>query len=311
MAGNQGAEAMKILITGGTGLIGRALVQRLCPRYSITVLTRQPKRAIECFGNTVQTLGSLDEIKAISDYCAVINLQGEGIADKRWSDRQKLRIEQSRWNITRQLTELIQQAEQPPAVFISGSAIGIYGSRDSTPVTEHSAIQANDFAHHLCAEWERLALAAQSQRTRVCVLRTGVVLAPKGGALQKMLPPYLLGLGGPVGHGEQGFSWVQLDDIVGIIEHLLEHPECQGTYNGTAPQPVSQAEFSRSIAKVLRKSHFMRVPGVVLKLALGELSSMLLTGQYVLPERTLAAGYSFKYPTVEAALRACLLPPSD
>ena len=302
---------MKLLITGGTGLIGRALVQRLCQRYQITVLTRHPKRAIDCFGKSVQTLSSLAEIKSISDYCAVINLQGEGIADKRWSERQKLRIEQSRWTITRQLTELMQQAEQPPAVFISGSAIGIYGPRDSTPVTEASSVQGNDFAHHLCAEWERLALAAQSPRTRVCVLRTGVVLAPKGGALQKMLPPYLLGLGGPLGHGKQGFSWIQLDDIVGIIEHLLEHADCQGIYNGTAPNPVSQAELSASIAKVLRKSHFMRVPGLVLKLALGELSSMLLTGQYVLPERTQAAGYVFKYPTVEAALRACLLPPSE
>lgn len=302
---------MKLLITGGTGLIGRALIPRLCQRYSITVLTRTPQRAIDCFGQSVQTLGSLAEIKSISDYAAVINLQGEGIADKRWSSRQKLRIEQSRWAITRQLTELIQQAEQPPAVFISGSAIGVFGARDNIPVTESSAIQANDFAHHLCAEWERLALAAQSPRTRVCVLRTGVVLAPKGGALAKMLPPYLLGLGGPLGAGEQGFSWIQLDDIVGIIEHLLEHAECQGIYNGTAPQPVSQAEFSRTIAKVLRKSHFMRVPGFVLRWALGELSSMLLSGQYVLPERTQAAGYVFKYPTVEAALRACLLPPSD
>lgn len=302
---------MKLLITGGTGLIGRALVQRLCKRYQISVLTRNPKRAIDCFGSSVQALSSLAEIKSISDYCAVINLQGEGIADKRWSDRQKLRIEQSRWTITRQLTELIQQADQPPAVFISGSAIGVYGPRDSTPVNEHSGIDANDFAHHLCAEWERLALAAQSERTRVCVLRTGVVLAPKGGALQKMLPPYLLGLGGPLGHGQQGFSWIQLDDIVGIIEHLLEHPDCQGIYNGTAPTPVSQAQFSASIAKVLRKSHFMRVPGFALKLALGELSSMLLTGQYVLPERTQAAGYVFKYPTVEAALKACLLPPSE
>src|SRR5690606_7000400 len=142
---------------------------------------------------------------------------------------------------------------QPPRVFISGSAIGYYGAQGSTPVTEATKVEKNDFAHHLCAEWERLALAAESEQTRVCVVRTGVVLAPKGGALQKMLPPYLLGLGGPLGDGKQGFSWIQLDDIVGIIEHLLEHPECQGIYNGTAPQPVSQAEFSRTIAKVLRK----------------------------------------------------------
>lgn len=300
---------MKILITGGTGLIGSELVARLRDRYQLTVLSRRPEAAAKLFGTGVQVLPHLDQVQDISEYYAVINLQGEGIADRRWSDRQKLRLEQSRWNITRQLTERILASEQPPAVFISGSAIGIYGPRDQQPVTESSAIDADDFAHNLCAEWERLALAA-APNTRVCVLRTGVVLAPDGGALKKMLPPYLLGLGGPLGDGKQGFSWIHLADIVGMIEFLLEQKGCEGIYNGTAPTPLAQAEFSACLAKVLRKSHFMRVPAFALKLMLGEMSEMLLKGQFVVPERFQAAGYQFQYPVLEDALSACLLPPS-
>ncbi|WP_417665398.1 TIGR01777 family oxidoreductase [Pseudidiomarina sp.] len=301
---------MKLLITGGTGLIGSALIPHLLGDYQVTVISRNPQRALERLGNRVHVVKSLDEISELSDFYGVINLQGEGIADKRWSSRQKLRIEQSRWNITRKLTERIQNAAQPPQVFISGSAIGYYGAQGKTPVTEATKVDADDFAHHLCAEWERLALAAQSEKTRVCVLRTGVVLAPEGGALKKMLPPYLLGLGGPLGHGKQGFSWVHLDDMVGIILFLLQHEQAQGIFNATAPQPVAQEEFSKTLARVLRKSHFMRVPAWALKLMLGEMSQMLLTGQLVLPERLQQAGYQFKYPKLEAALKDCLLPSS-
>ena len=302
---------MKVLITGGTGLIGSALIPHLVDTYQVTVTSRNPQRAIARLGNKVHVVRSLDEINDLSEFYAVINLQGEGIADKRWSSRQKLRLEQSRWNVTRQLTERMQAASQPPQVFISGSAIGFYGPQGNTPVTEATTVNADDFAHHLCAEWERLALAADSPKTRVCVIRTGVVLAPEGGALKKMLPPYLLGLGGPLGSGKQGFSWVHLDDMVGIILFLLQQQDARGIYNATAPNPVPQAEFSRKLARVLRKSHFMRVPAWALKLMLGEMSEMLLTGQLVLPERLQQAGYEFHYSDVEAALRNCLLPPSS
>lgn len=303
---------MKVLITGGTGLIGTELIKRLRERYSITILSRQPKRAIERFGKGVHALASLDEVQNIGDFYAVINLQGEGIADKRWTDKQKLQIQQSRWGITRELTERIQQSDTPPQVFISGSAIGYYGDQGDKVMTEDQVVERpDDFAHKLCAEWERLALAAQSAQTRVCILRTGVVLARENSALQKMLPPYLLGLGGPLGSGQQYFSWVHLEDMARLIEFLLEHESCHGVYNATAPEPVPQARFSATIAKVLRKSHFMRVPAWVLKLMLGEMSQMLLTGQRVVPARLQEAGFEFNYPTPEVALRDCLLPPSS
>ncbi|WP_258807017.1 TIGR01777 family oxidoreductase [Pseudidiomarina sp. CB1] len=303
---------MKLLITGGTGLIGTELVKRLRERYSITVLSRKPKRAIERFGKGVHALASLDEVQNIGDFYGVINLQGEGIADKRWSERQKLRIQQSRWGITRQLTELIQQSDTPPQVLISGSAIGYYGDQGSQTMTEDEVVERpEDFAQQLCAEWERLALAAQSEKTRVCIVRTGVVLASEGSALQKMLPPYLLGLGGPLGSGKQYFSWIHLQDMARLLEFLLEQDSCHGIYNATAPEPVPQEEFSATIAKVLRKSHFMRVPAWVLKLLLGEMSQMLLTGQRVVPARLQQAGFEFNYPSPAVALRDCLLPPSS
>lgn len=303
---------MKILITGGTGLIGSELVKRLRERYSITVLSRTPQRALQEFGKGVHALASLDEIENIGEFYAVINLQGEGIADKRWSEGQKLRIQQSRWTITRELTERIQQSATPPQVFISGSAIGYYGDQGSKTMTEEVVVdRPDDFAQQLCAEWERLALAAQSEKTRVCVVRTGVVLAREGSALQKMLPPYLLGLGGPLGTGKQYFSWIHLEDMARLIEFLLEQASCQGVYNATAPEPVPQEEFSATIAKVLRKSHFMRVPAWVLKLMLGEMSQMLLTGQRVVPARLQQAGFNFNYPSPAAALRDCLLPASS
>ncbi|CAB0149751.1 Epimerase family protein [Pseudidiomarina piscicola] len=303
---------MKVLITGGTGLIGSELITRLRDKYEISILSRQPKEAMERFGDGVQAFGSLDEVEQLSDFHGIINLQGEGIADKRWTAKQKQRLQESRWQVTEALSKRIQACDQPPKVFISGSAIGYYGAQGDKLMTEAKAVDLpDDFAHNLCQKWEALALSAQTEQTRVCVIRTGVVLAGEGSALQKMLPPYLLGLGGPLGSGKQYFSWIHLQDIARVIEFLLENGDCQGVYNATAPQPLPQEEFSESIARVLRKSHFMRVPAWALKLLLGEMSQMLLTGQRVTPARLQEAGFEFKFGSAEAALRDCLLPASS
>ncbi|MDN7128785.1 TIGR01777 family oxidoreductase [Pseudidiomarina sp. 1APR75-15] len=303
---------MKLLITGGTGLIGSELIKRLRDKYEITILSREPKQAMERFGEGVQAYDGLAEINQLGDFHGIINLQGEGIADKRWTAKQKERLQDSRWDVTDELRKRIQACDNPPKVMISGSAIGYYGAQGDKIMTEDKSVNLpDDFAHKLCAKWEDLALAAQSEQTRVCVIRTGVVLASDDSALQKMLPPYLLGLGGPLGDGKQYFSWIHLHDIARAIIFLLENDDCQGVYNATAPQPLPQAEFSETIAKVLRKSHFMRVPAWVLKLLLGEMSQMLLTGQRVMPARLQKAGFEFKFGSAEEALRDCLLPSSS
>ena len=199
---------MKLLMTGGTGLIGRALIERLQHQYEVHVLSRNKTRAYQKLGHAVHVWEDFTELPDMSEFDAVINLQGEPIADKRWSDKQKQVIESSRWQITEQLSQAIQHAPQPPKVFISGSAIGYYGS-EAGPASRHLDEQSaplcrdsdNDFAHQLCQTWEQLALSADGDKTRVCVLRTAVVLAAKGGALEKMKIPYQLGLGGPLGDG--------------------------------------------------------------------------------------------------------------
>lgn len=192
---------MKILLTGGTGLIGRRLIARLqALHHDITVVTRSPEKARQVLGAGIDIWKNLADRQNLDGFDAVINLAGEPIADKRWTEEQKQLLCSSRWNITEKLVELIRNSHTPPSVLISGSAVGYYGDLGEVVVTEEEPPH-NEFTHKLCAQWERIACAAQSDNTRVCLLRTGVVLAPKGGILAKMLPPFRLGLGGPIGNG--------------------------------------------------------------------------------------------------------------
>lgn len=298
---------MKILVTGGTGFIGSALINAL-KEHDITVLSRNPAKASQNLGSRINAVTSLDQFDNLDDFNAVINLAGEPIINKRWSPQQKKKICHSRWGLTEHLVEKIQAGSQPPHTFISGSAVGIYGDQLDTVIDESFAIsdqvKHDDFAHHVCQRWEEIANEASSEQTRVCLLRTGIVLGKHGGALAKMLPPYQLGLGGPIGNGSQYTPWIHLQDMVDAIVFLLQNPSASGAFNLTAPEPVTNKVFSQSLAKALRRPHFLFTPAFVLKVVLGEASSLLLEGQRAVPQKLEALGFDFSYRDIDSALKA-------
>lgn len=293
---------MNILLTGGTGLIGSALVKRWHNQHQLWVLSRDSQKAEKRLGNNVKVISELSAVD-FNQLDAVINLAGEPIADKRWTEQQKQRLCDSRWQLTEQLVQAINAADTPPTVLISGSAIGIYGRQDASLINEDFSHYHNEFTHVLCQRWEQIALQAQSDKTRVCLLRTGIVLSANGGALAKMLPAFKLGLGGRIGSGEQYMSWIHLSDMLRLIEFLLLHPTLTGPFNATAPTPVTNTEFSQTLAKVLNRPAILPMPAFVLKLLLGEMADLLLTGQRVLPANLVKAGFEFQFVTLGPALR--------
>lgn len=300
---------MRILITGATGLIGRSLTQRLLSlSHSITVLSRDPDRAKRVLGQQVTCWSTLDDRQNLDDFDAVINLAGEPIADKRWTVQQKERLCQSRWQITERIANLIKAGHQPPQVLISGSAVGFYGDQGDSFVTEEETPH-DEFTHQLCQRWENLALEAESPQTRVCLLRTGVVLAANGGALAKMLPIFRLGLGGPIGDGRQYLPWIHLDDMVNGIHYLLTSDELRGPFNMVAPYPVHNEQFSATLGDVLNRPAFMRVPAAAIRLLMGESAVLVLGSQRALPKRLEEAGFGFRYFDLEEALRDVLQKP--
>ncbi len=293
---------MHILITGGTGLIGRHLIRTIKDKHTITVLTRNPDKASEILPDSVSLTESLADFADFSQFDAVINLAGEPIADKRWTETQKQRICKSRWQLTQKLVEKIKASGAPPEIFISGSAVGYYGRQGKQTATEEQHHVHDEFTHTVCKQWECIAFKARSDITRVCTIRTGIVLAKDEGALGKMALPFKLGLGGKLGDGEQMMSWIHIEDEVAAIIFLLNNESCEGAYNLTAPNPVSNAEFSKQLAYALHRPNLFTVPAFVLKTVLGETSDLLLTGQRVLPARLASAGFNFNFPTLDVAL---------
>lgn len=237
----------------------------------------------------------------------VINLAGESIVAKRWTPAQKQRMADSRVATTRALITAINRAARRPAVLISASAIGYYGPHGEEPL-EEDAPPGSDFLAQLCQQWEGAARDAEPLGVRVVRLRIGLVLARDGGALAKMLPPFQWGLGGPLGSGRQLMSWVHRDDVVGLIRWALEDVRVSGALNATAPNPVTMRAFASTLGRVLHRPAIAPVPAVVLRLVLGEVAEMLVTGQRVLPAKAQQMGYPFRYATLEAALSACLAP---
>lgn len=297
---------MNILLTGGTGFIGATLCHALSnDGHALTVLSRNPAKVPRLCGEAVKGIARLDEIGAETHFDAIINLAGEGIADARWSDSRKKQLLDSRIGVTAQLIRYIERADRKPEVLISGSAVGYYGDGGDQPLDENAPAHGG-FGHRLCAEWEQTAQQAENFGVRVCIIRTGLVIGPGGGFLKRMLPPFKLGLGGRLGSGKQWMSWIHRDDYIAIVKLFLASPGLQGVFNGTAPNPVTNAEFTCCLAKVLRRPALLPVPAVVLKSLLGEMAGLLLGGQRVLPVRLQQAGFAFKFTTLEAALRDAL-----
>ncbi|MAJ69663.1 MAG: TIGR01777 family protein [Alteromonadaceae bacterium TMED7] len=294
---------MQIFITGGTGLIGQRLIARLAPEHHITVLSRSESKARAALPAEVSVIDNLDSIANFDDYDVIINLAGEPIADKRWTSQQKHQICQSRWQLTTALVTKINASSTPPHTFISGSAIGYYGRQGDKPGTENNTQPHQEFAHEVCQRWEQIAETVK-QHCRVCLLRTGVVLAAEGGALEKMRLPFKLGLGGPIGSGDQYMSWIHLDDMVEGICFLMTNDQCSGPFNLTAPQPVTNKAFVSTFASALNRPAFMPMPGFALKVMMGEAADMLLTGQRVIPQKLLEAGFEFKFDSVDKAFAA-------
>lgn len=292
---------MQILITGGTGLIGRHLIPRLLELgHQITVVTRTPDKARQILDSRVTIWKGLEDQHNLNGIEAVINLAGEPIADKRWTAEQKERLCQSRWVITQKLVDLIRASDTPPAVLISGSAAGYYGDLGEVVVTEEEPPH-NEFTHKLCAQWENIASSAQSDRTHVCLLRTGVVLAPAGGILAKMVPPFRLGLGGPIGNGRQYLAWIHIDDMVNGIIWLLDN-DLHGPFNMVSPYPVRNEQFAHALGHALNRPAIVRVPATAMRLLMGESSVLVLGGQRALPKRLEAAGFAFRWYDLEEAL---------
>ena len=289
---------MDILITGGTGFIGRRLcAQLLAQGHGVTVLTRSPGKAAR---PGVQYIGRLDDLGPVD---AVVNLAGEPLTEGRWNAARKQAFLDSRLGTTRALLAWMRTLPTPPQALVSGSAIGYYGPRDATALDEN-APAGDDFAATLCQQWEAEALTAESFGVRTCVLRTGIVLDRDGGALARMLPPFRLGLGGPMGDGSQWMSWIHRDDLVGMILWLLAEQTARGAYNGTAPAALSNAAFARTLATALGRPALLTTPAFALKLAFGEMAGLLLTGQNVQPVHALAEGFVFQFPSLPAALQA-------
>ncbi len=305
---------MKVAITGATGFVGTRLVERLHSEGGqILVLTRNLEKAKRIFPNSAYP--SLEIVayqpkqsgawqKSIDGCDGVVNLAGAGIADERWNPSRKREIMDSRKVTTEKLVEAIAQANSKPSVLVSGSAIGYYGTSETATFDEQSN-SGNDFLAEVCREWETAAQPVKDVGVRLVILRIGIVLG-MGGTVSKMLTPFRLFAGGPIGSGRQWFSWVHIDDLVGLILHSLRHPEINGVFNATAPNPVRMGEFCQDLGAALNRPSWIPVPDFAIELLLGDGAVVVLEGQKVLPKQTQASGFEFQYPTVKPALKNIL-----
>lgn len=299
---------MRILLTGGTGLIGRALCKDWAARgHEVLVWSRRPEVALSlCPG--ARAVARLQDLADPAGIDAVVNLAGAPIADARWTRRRQSVLMASRVDLTRSLVDWMGTLPTPPRVLISGSAVGWYGNGQDALLDENSAPQDPDFASRLCQAWEQEALRAKALAMRVVLLRTAVVLSADGGMLGRLRLPFSLGLGGRLGSGQQWMPWIHLADQVGLINCLIERDDCEGSVNACAPQPIRNSEFTVALARALHRPAVLPMPAWVLQLALGEMSNLLLWGQRLQPSRALALGYDFQFSQIESALNDLMRP---
>ncbi|MGB3404636.1 MAG: TIGR01777 family oxidoreductase [Microcoleaceae cyanobacterium] len=305
---------MKVAITGATGFVGSRLVERLSEMgHSILVFSRNRDKAqrifpssaypqLEIVSYTPTQPGAWQE--AIAGCEGVVNLAGAALADERWTSERKREIIDSRVKLTENLVSAIAKSDPKPTVLVNASAIGYYGTNETATYDETSP-SGDDFLAEVCQKWETAANKVKDSGTRLVIIRVGLVMG-MGGALGKMLTPFKLFAGGPLGDGNQWFSWVHRDDLVNLIIHSLTHPEIEGVLNGTAPNPVKMNEFCQTLGKVLDRPSWLPVPAFALEALLGDAAKLVLEGQQVLPKQTQQTGFQYQYPQLEPALREIL-----
>jgi uncharacterized protein len=293
---------MRVLVSGGTGLVGRPACDALrAAGHAVTIVSREPGRV------PARAIGWDGLRAAMPETDAIVNLAGESIASGRWTAARKAAIRSSRVEATRALVDAVAAASPRPKVLVNASAIGYYGAHGDEPLDETAAPGA-DFLARVCVEWEAEARRAEVLGLRVVLLRLGVVLAPDGGALSAMLLPFRAALGGAIGGGRQWMSWVHRDDVVGLLREAVGNAEYAGPVNATSPNPVTNRDFTRALGRALHRPTVLPVPGIGVRLLLGEMATMLLTGQRVLPKAAERLGYAWQQPELPAALERCVGP---
>jgi len=300
---------MKILVTGSTGFMGSALVPFLTTAgHQVSRLFRSKSTKFHGMESAISwnpEAGVLD-LASLEGFDAVIHLAGENIAGGRWSSQRKTQILESRSKGTRLLSETLSRLSHPPKVLISASAIGYYGDRGEERLNEQSS-PGSDFLAKVCQEWEKASTAASDAGIRVLNLRFGIVLSTTGGALQRMVTPFRLGVGGIIGNGSQFMSWIALDELLGVIQHALVTDQLRGPINVASPNPVTNREFTKTLGRILGRPTILPMPAFAAKLAFGEMAeALLLSSQRIEPQRLLQTGYSFRFPELEGALRYLL-----